>query len=141
VSYGLEQIIAYNKHQVYEIIKDYQWMIGLIKEYQYELDVPAFKGVASYGIESSLPKGQGLVSKALELEVERLDGRFKRISDYINKVNFINENRHKVTNEKEMEVLDCMLDGESLAAIGRHLGISKRRTDKLRSDIVDRLCE
>jgi DNA-binding CsgD family transcriptional regulator len=123
------------------MIKDYQWMIGLIKEYQYELDVPAFKGVASYGIEASLPKGQGMVSKALELEVERLDGRYKRISDYINKVNYINDNRHKVTDEKEIEVLDCLLDGDSLAAIGRHMGISKRRMDKLRSDIVDRLCE
>jgi DNA-binding NarL/FixJ family response regulator len=121
------------------MIKNYKWMMAMIKEYRYEFDMPEFKGVATYGLEASLPKAPGYISHALELEVERLDGRFKRISDYINKVNYINNNRYKVTNEKEIEVLDCLLDGESLAAIGRHMGIGKRTVDRIRSNIVDRL--
>jgi helix-turn-helix protein len=141
VSDGVAKTIAYNKFQVYEIIDDYHWIIQVIKQSEGELDNVTFNGVAQYGIEASLPSGKGLVSMALENEVVRRNEQYKRLYEYIDKVNFINVNRHKVTDEKEKVVLDCLLDGDSLAAVTRHMGMGRKRIDKMRSDIVDKLVD
>lgn len=116
-------------------------MIELIKQFEEELDDVGFKGVAQYGLEAALPSGKGLVSMALENEIMRRNVRTKRIYEYINKVNFINTNRQKVKDKREIEVLDYLLDGESLAAIRRYMGIGARQVNKMRSDIVDLLVE
>ncbi|OLS39119.1 hypothetical protein BTR25_13380 [Bacillus sp. MRMR6] len=135
----MEQTVAYNKYDIYEMIDNYKDMINIIRHYEDNLEGVDFKGVAQYGVEASLPSGKGLVSKALENEVVRRNERFKRISDYTNKVNYINTKRKKLTDHKEIEILDCLLDGLSLSAISRAMRLSRQQIDKIRSDIVDKL--
>jgi DNA-binding NarL/FixJ family response regulator len=135
---GLGQTITYNKHQIYEIIADYNWMLKFIREAG-EQEVE-FKGTAQYGVEASLPRGQGLVSQALENEVMRRNDRLRRLFDYLKKVNFIKDNRKKLTDIRETEILDYLLDGKSVSAISRIIGMSRQQIDKIRSDIVDKLC-
>lgn len=131
----------YNKFQIYGILKDYNWMLREIQRIDRELLKTDFHGTAQYGIEATLPHAVGIVGKALENEVIRRTEKSDRLIDYVNKVNFINDNHHKVTDEKEKVVLDCLLDGMDMSAIAHHLRISRKQTHKLRDDIVNRLAE
>jgi hypothetical protein len=132
---------TYNKHQVYGILKNYYWMLREIQRINSELSRTDFKGVAQYGTSASLPTGQGLVSKTLENEVVRRTLKSERMIDYIDKVNFINANMYKVTDEKEKVILDCLLDGLTISAISKHLGTNRKQVniqvDNIISCLVD----
>jgi hypothetical protein len=132
---------TYNKHQVYGILKNYYWMLREIQRINSELSRTDFKGVAQYGTSASLPTGQGLVSKTLENEVVRRNLKSERMLDYIDKVNFINANMYKVTDEKEKVILDCLLDGLTISAISKHLGTNRKQVniqvDNIISCLVD----
>jgi DNA-binding NarL/FixJ family response regulator len=132
---------AYNKYQIYGILRDYRMMVNQIMLLNHELNRTDFKGVAQYGTESTLPTGQGIVSKALESEVIRRSEKSERMIDYANKVQFINQNRHKITDEREKVVLDCLLDGMTLNAIARHLGSYRNQISKIQDSIVDKIVE
>jgi hypothetical protein len=135
------KIKTYNKHQVYGILKNYFWMLREIQRIDSELSRTDFKGVAQYGISASLPTGKGLVSKTLENEVVRRNLKSERLIDYIDKVNFINANMHKVTDEKENVILDCLLDGLSISAISRHLGTTRKQVNIQVDNIINSLVD
>jgi DNA-binding NarL/FixJ family response regulator len=133
--------VTYNKHQIYGILKNYHWMVNEIQKIHCDLSKTDFKGTAQYGISATLPTGKGLVSKALENEVIRRNEKSDRMLDYANKVVFINERRDRITDEKEKVILDCLLDGLSLTAISKHLGISRALVTDIRDNIVDKLAK
>ncbi|MFS0776244.1 hypothetical protein ABC255_09580 [Neobacillus sp. 3P2-tot-E-2] len=135
----MEKTITYNKHDVYKIISDYPLMLKIIREVG-ETEVE-FRGTAQYGVEATLPKAQGVVGKALEMEVIRRNDRNKRLFDYLNKVKWINKNRNKLTDKRDIEILDYLLDGTSMLKVSKIIGVSPQWLDKLRNDIVDKLCE
>jgi DNA-binding NarL/FixJ family response regulator len=132
---------TYNKHQLYGILKNYFWMINEIKRLDAELKKTDFKGVSQYGMSASLPTGKGIVSKALENEIVRRNEKRERLNDYIYKVNYLNDHRSKITDEREKVVLDCILDGMSLAAIARHLGTYRKQINMIQDDIVSKISE
>jgi DNA-directed RNA polymerase specialized sigma subunit len=114
-------------------------MINEIKRLDAELKKTESKLTQQWGVSASLPTGKGIVSKALENEIVRRNEKSERLIEYIDKVNFLNENRHKVTDEREKVVLDCILDGMSLAAIGKHLGTYRNQVSKIQDSIVDKI--
>lgn len=131
--------ITFSKHQIYGILRDYHWMVNEIKRIDKELQETDFKGTAQYGIEATMPRPQGIVGKALENEVIRRVEKSKRLNKYIEEVIFINQHIPNITNEKEKVILDCLLDGMSLTAVSKHLGVSRRLVTKIRDDIVEKL--
>lgn len=133
--------ITYNKHQIYGILKNYYWMINEIKKFNYDLARIDFKGVAGYGIEATLPHAQGVVGKAIENEVIRRSEKSDRMVSYANQINFINERRDRITDEKEKAILDCLMDGLSLTAISKHLRIGRTLVTDIRNNIVDKLAK
>jgi DNA-binding NarL/FixJ family response regulator len=130
-----------NKHQIYGVLKNYHWMVKEIQRIDKYLSETDFNGCAQYGIEATLPKPQGIVGKALENEIIRRTNKSKRLYKYIEEVNYINERLHLITDEKEKVVLDCLLDGLSLTAVSRHLGISRQQVTDIRDNIVDKLAK
>jgi DNA-directed RNA polymerase specialized sigma24 family protein len=130
-----------NKFQIYNLLKNYHWKVKEIKRIDEYLEDTDFKGTAQYGIESTMPNGQGIVGKALENEIVRRSNKSKRLLEYIDEVNFINQRIDRVTDDKEKVILDCMLDGMSITAISRHMGFSRKHVHKLQDDIVERLGE
>lgn len=131
----------YNKFEIYNILRNYFWMVREIKRIDEYLEDTDFSGTAQYGIEATLPKAQGIVGKALENEIIRRAKKSKRLLEYIEKVNFINERTERIKDEKEKVVLDCLLDGLSLTAISKHLGISRQQVTDIRDNMVDRLAK
>lgn len=133
--------VKYNKFQIYEVLKNYHWMVKEINRIDQYLNETDFNGCAQYGIEATMPKASGTVGRALENEVARRMKKAKRLNEYIDKVNFVNERIDRIKNEKEKVVLDCLLDGLSLTAVSKHLGISRQQVTDLRDNLVNRLAE
>jgi hypothetical protein len=135
------EVITFNKHQIYGILKDYHWKLREIIQLEKDLQKTDFSGVAQYGVEATLPHGKGIVGKAIENEIIRRSNKSERIYDYAKEVNFINENMHKVKEEKQKVVLDCMLDGFSISAIAHHMQTNRKFIHKMIDDIVDCLVD
>lgn len=130
-----------SKYQLYGLLKDYHWKLKEIQRIDHYLSETDFQGTAQYGLEATLPKPQGIVGKALENEVVRRIEKNKRLNQYIEEVNLINERIPQIKDEKEKVVLDCLLDGLSLTAIGKHLGITRKNVSELREKIIDKLAD
>jgi len=128
-----------NKYQIYNLLKNYHWMVKEIKRIDQYLNETDFKGTAQYGLEATLPKPQGIVGKALENEVIRRTMKSKRMNRYIHEVNFLNERIHVITDEREKVVLDCLLDGMGTTAIGHHLQTTRKQVNDIRENIVKKL--
>lgn len=131
----------FNKHEIYGILKDYHWMLKEIIKLDWEMQKTDFTGVAQYGIEATLPHSKGVVGKAIENEIVRRSEKSERIYEYAKKVNFIHERIHRITEEKEKVILDCMLDGLTLTAISKHLSMSRKQITDIRDIIVDQLAK
>jgi DNA-binding NarL/FixJ family response regulator len=133
--------MMYNKFQIYGILKDYHWMLHEIKRIDNYLRGTDFSGTAQYGIEATLPHAIGIVGRALENEVIRRNKKSESMIEYAKKVNFINERMNRITDEREKVVLDCLLDGLSITAISKHMGIGRTRVTEIRDGIVDKLAK
>lgn len=55
------------------------------------------------------------------------------------KVLFIQKRTHLITDEREKAVLECMLDGLSISAIGQHMRLSRRHIYTIKNSIVDQI--
>lgn len=131
----------FNKHQIYGILKTYHWKVKEIKRIDYELSKTDFSGVQQWGIEATLPHAVGIVGKALENEIIRRSNKSERLLKYIEEINFINGKMENINDEREKVVLDCLLDGLTLTAISKHLGVGRTFVADMRDDIVDKLAK
>src|SRR5690625_7488375 len=73
-----------------------------------------------------MPKPQGETNDPVALEVIRRDKASRWVENLEEKVLFIQQRMHVIEDEKEKAVLECMLDGLSMVAIGKHMGLSRR---------------
>ncbi len=125
-----------NKSEIEQTLRDYNWMINEIKRQRALLEHAGDNLVAQSGIESTLPKAQGGISDPVALEVIRRDKASKWVLKLEEKVLFIQKRIHVVTDEKEKAVLECMLDGLSMVAIGKHMGLSRQHIYRIKENIL-----
>lgn len=132
----------FTENSVYEILSNYHWMIKEVKRIEYLLEQTEFTGVAQYGIEATMPKPQGGITKdAMANEVARRDKKLSRKIRLIEKIEFVQKRMERVQDEREKVVLDCLLDGMSINAISHHMGLTRRHINNLRQNIVKTLVE
>lgn len=131
---GAQQI---TENTIYEILSNYFWMIKEIERLDEILKGTEFAGVAQYGIEATMPKPQGGLTKdAIANEIARRDKKMARRLRLVSKVEYIQKRIERVQDEREKVVLDCLLDGMSINAISNHLGLTRRHINNLRRNIV-----
>jgi hypothetical protein len=125
-----------------EDLRSYHWMIKEIERLNNEINKaihinsPGSSLVAQYGIEASLPKGKGLILSTMSISEEKYERQLKRVADLEDKVRKINLALEQITDEKEHTVLECILDGERMNIIARHVGISRTRLNEIKRQIV-----
>lgn len=129
----------FNKYQIYGILKNYHWMLREIQRIDKELSITDFTGVAQYGVEATLPHAVGIVGRALENEIVRRNDKSVRLYKYIEEVNYINEHKGSITDEKEKVILDCLLDGVSITSIALLFKTNRKQIHKMIDNIVDKL--
>lgn len=129
-----------NEKQIEQALRDYNWMINEIKRQRELLShIAGGNVVAQGGIESTLPKAQGETSDPVALEVIRRDKASRWMLNLEDKVLFIQKRIHIITDSREKVVLECMLDGLNMVAIGQHMGLSRRHVYNIKTSIVDKI--
>lgn len=129
-----------NRHTLDQMIKDYHWMIETIKEA--ETDIAYINGVkvASYGIDSTLPKASGGTSDPVFYEVHRRT-QFggSRIQQYRRKVSEVQKRIPLVVGDREIEVLHRLLNGDSMRSIGKYMRLSSTTIFRVRNKILSQM--
>ena len=128
-----------NKKQIENALRDYNWMINEIKRQRELLEDAGTNLVAQSGIESTLPKAQGETGDPVAREVVRRDKKHSWVHKLEVKVTFIQERMSIIEDEREKAVLECLLDGMSMVAIGKHMGLSSRHIRRIKESIVSQM--
>lgn len=138
---GLGQIIdfKYSKSEISEILSNYHWWLNTIKLNRESLSSAGERITRSYDMDSDMPKPQGLTSDPVFQETVRREKRWKKIFEYEEKVKFVQERVHIITDAREIEVLHFLLDGKSYSWIARHMGLSDRNIRRIKESIVGKI--
>lgn len=128
-----------NKKEIEQALRDYNWMINEIKR-QREL-LSHISGGDLVAHIDDMPKGKGTTSDPVANEAIRRSNTSRWVQQLEYKVSFIQKRISIITDDREEVVLQCMLDGMSMAAIGRHIGLSERHIRRLKDNIVSKMSD
>lgn len=126
-----------NKQEIEQALRDYSWMLNEIKRQRELLSHIGSNITSQGGVESSLPKPQGTTSDPVALEVIRRNKASRWVQNLEEKVLFIQKRIPIITDEREKAVLECMLDGLSMKAIGQHMGLSRSHIYNIKESIIE----
>lgn len=127
-------------HDIENALRDYCWMNKEIARLTDELKVVNTKCTAQYGIEAAMPKGGG-TSNPVESEIISKDRKSKTLEKFLKKVSFIDKHSSCIDDDRQLTVLNCMLDGMSMVAISQHMGFSERKVYTIKDEIVRKIKE
>ncbi len=126
-----------NKKQIEQALRDYLWMMNeIIKEREELNHIIGGNVVAKI---TDMPKASGGTSDPVANEVIRRTEKSRRIEKLEKKVLFVQSRTKAITEERELTVLNCMLDGMSMRAIGHHMGLSRQHIYRLKESIIEQM--
>lgn len=126
-----------NKEEIENILKNYHWMLNSIKIMR-ESDLGISSKTAMYGLEATLPKADN-PSDPVFNDVVRRSKYWKKIEQYEKKVSAIQQHIDCITDEREFEVLNWIMDGKGYRWIARHMGLSEAHIRRIKDSIVDKI--
>ena len=124
----------YTPTEVKQLITDYHWMRRLIDHQVYEYDSTS---TGQYGIESAMPKGQGGTGDKVLVRVIKNDKDRRKTQELIEKVAFIDDYEHLITNDKNYHILQLLKQGESITGIEVLMRISRKNVYTRIGEIVN----
>ncbi|MDW4036091.1 hypothetical protein QI239_11575 [Staphylococcus saprophyticus] len=124
----------YTPTEVKQLITDYHWMRRLIDHQVYEYDSTS---IGQYGIESAMPKAQGGTGDKVLVRVIKNDKDRRKTQELIEKVAFIDEYEHNITNDKNYHILQLLKQGESITGIEVLMRISRKNVYTRINEIVN----
>lgn|SRR5690625_5301646 len=122
-----------NKKEIEQALRDYNWMLNEIKRQRELLSNIGGNVIAHI---DDMPKGKGTTGDPVAQEVIRRDKNNRWLVQLENKVLYIQERIPIIKDEREKAVLQCMLDGLSMVAIGKHMGLSRRHIYNIKESII-----
>lgn len=128
-----------DKKEIEQALRDYRWMIKEIQRQREMLSHYDTNVTGQTGIEAVMPKAKGVTSDPVALEVIRRDKKSQWVEKLEQKVLFIQKRISVISDEREKAVLNCMLDGMSMSAIGKHMGLSRRHIYTIKDSIISQI--
>ncbi len=125
--------------QIESILKDYHWMMNSIKILRDSMQDAGEGLTVQYGIEATLPKPQGVTSDPIFKEVVRREKRYKKIAQYEEKVQIIQDRMAIIQDDRDFEVLHWILEGKSYRWIALHMGLSHSHIGRIKDSIVNQI--
>lgn len=113
----------YTPTEVKQLITDYHWMRRLIDHQVYEYDSTS---TGQYGIESAMPKAQGGTGDKVLVRVIKNDKDRRKTQELIEKVAFIDEHEHLITNDKNYHILQLLKQGEKINTIAMLMKVDRK---------------
>lgn len=142
---GKQGQIKVTKENLIQWIENYRWMVETVEEARQpvaKMDNNSYIGAktAMYGIEATLPKASGGTSDPVFTEVQRRVYSLNyRIKEYEQKIAEVQKRMPYVIGDREVEVLHRLLDGDSMRAIGKHMGLSSTTIFRVRNKILSQM--
>ncbi len=135
---------AYNEHQILEMMLDYSQNIAILENLREETNVGA--GIAQYGIEATMPKGQGETGDPVFREYKRRNKVFLRYGEITEKLlpiqNFVEspdfDSKLDLINKI---ILDLTLEGKTQRHIASVVELSFQAVQKRQRQIAQIICE
>lgn len=127
-------------NEIENALRDYSWMIKEIQRLKDDLNSINISMTAQYGIEAAMPKS-GAISNPVEREVINKERKQKTLQKFEEKIKFIETHSSYITDDRQIAILNCMLDGMSIVAISQHMGFSEKKVYTLKDEIVRKLKE
>ncbi|MDW3796451.1 hypothetical protein QI358_03410 [Staphylococcus saprophyticus] len=109
-------------------------MRRLIDHQVYEYDSTS---IGQYGIESAMPKAQGGTGDKVLVRVIKNDKDRRKTQELIEKVAFIDDYEHLITNDKNYHILQLLKQGESITGIEVLMRISRKNVYTRIGEIVN----
>ncbi|MGK8294065.1 hypothetical protein [Staphylococcus arlettae] len=113
----------YTPTEVKQLITDYHWMRRLIDHQVYEYDSTS---IGQYGIESAMPKAQGGTGDKVLVRVIKNDKDKRKTQELIEKVTFIDDYEHLITNDKNYHILQLLKQGEKINTIAMLMKVDRK---------------
>ncbi|WP_039067671.1 hypothetical protein [Staphylococcus shinii] len=113
----------YTPTEVKQLITDYHWMRRLIDHQVYEYDSTS---IGQYGIEAAMPKGQGGTGDKVLVRVIKNDKDRRKTQELIEKVAFIDDHEHLITNDKNYHILQLLKQGEKINTIAMLMKVDRK---------------
>lgn len=127
-------------HEIENALRDYNWMTKEVTRLTEELKGVNAKLTAQYGIEATMPKSDG-VSNPTETEYISKERKQKTLDKFKKKIEFIGTHSSCIEDDRQLTVLNCMLDGMSIVSISQHMGFSERKIYTIKDEIVRNMKE
>ncbi|NOG26657.1 LuxR C-terminal-related transcriptional regulator [Lysinibacillus fusiformis] len=137
--------IKFTKEDLLQWIENYRWMVETIEEAKQPVAKMNNNSyirakTAMYGLEATLPKASGGTSDPVFTEVQRRVYSLNfRIKQYEQKIAEVQKHIPFVEGDREVEVLHRLLDGDSMRAIGKHMGLSSTTIFRVRNNILSQM--
>ncbi|MHC3758874.1 hypothetical protein ACYDLZ_06485 [Staphylococcus succinus] len=128
----------YTHDEIRNMIDDYKSMCNLLEEFLPEVDS---NSIAQYGIESTLPKPQGVNNSKVESSVLVRDKVTKRQQKLIDKIKFVNCMQEQLEDDNDYFFLELWKTDKKRKDVLSILKITKNDYTDMRKNIVEQLYE
>ncbi|RIN37024.1 hypothetical protein BU065_01210 [Staphylococcus succinus] len=128
----------YTHDEIRNMIDDYKSMCNLLEEFLPEVDS---NSIALYGIESTLPKPQGVNNSKVESSVLVRDKVTKRQQKLIDKIKFVNCMQEQLEDDNDYFFLELWKTDKKRKDVLSILKITKNDYTDMRKNIVEQLYE
>ena len=126
------------KEEIKQLLKDYMWMMNEIIREREELNHIVGGNLVSKI--TDMPKAAGgTTSDPVANEAIRRIDKSKRIEKLEDKVLFIQKNSKCIKDDREITVLNLMLDGMSMQAICKHMKLSRTNVHNIRESLIEQI--
>lgn len=122
--------------QVEEELKDYPWMVREIDRLNELLEQVGSGLTGVYGLDGAMPKGKGRHSDSVHREAQQREKHRSRLRQLEAKVTRLDEAARQVCDDRQRTVLECIMEGQRMNHIARHIGVSRQRLHELKLELV-----
>lgn len=120
-------------------LKSYHWKKKEVERLKLELSHIGTNMVAQSGIESSLPKPTGINSNPVHYEVQRRERLWKTLNRHAPTVDRVERAMKSIIDEKELTILELILEGKQSNEIAKRLGISRQTFYEIKNKVIKTL--
>jgi len=132
--------------KVYGELRDYSWSMREIRRLEESLAKMAGETgwidpalVARYGIEAALPKAKGRKVGEPTPADRQLERTVQRLTVLKARTTALAAAAERLEDERERTLVDCLMAGERMNDISRHIGVSRQRLNEIRHSAVRKL--
>jgi cystathionine beta-lyase family protein involved in aluminum resistance len=121
--------------EIESALRNYHWLIKEVVRLKYDLGLIGnpLSNKGEIGPKTGRPFNPTLN------EVIRREHKQETLAKFESKINYVERNMEIITNDRELTVLNCLLDGMNINNISRHMGYSKRTIYSIKESIIEKM--